>query len=252
MIIGTNPPRRRLARSLGGVAIAVWLAGGCFNDITTPGFDVFAEFQFAVLDPEWQAGFADVLVDQEDEVGFIGERRNLPGELGNPRPAMYLRGDNISDDLFMYWKRRLTGLTPSTTYDVTVGVEYASNFPQGCTVGNAVSVWIKAGLSEEEPQRILMPDGYYRMNIDKGEQSASGPTIINLGDIRNSQGGCDPNALYGINSRRSEIRHFRITSSPVGAVWVIMGTESGFEAPHDIYFMRLRYEFTEALPPTVP
>lgn len=247
MTSGTRSPRR-LAGTLGGLAVAVWLAGGCFSGISSPGYDLFVEFGFAVLDPEWQAGVADFPAEQEEEIGFIADRRDLPGELGVTTPGLYLRGFNLSDDLFMFWKRRLTGLEPSTTYRVTVGVEYASNIQQGCTVGNGPSVWIKAGLSDDEPQRILMPDGTYRMNVDKGEQSQSGPTILNLGDIRNGQAGCSESALYGINTRRSVVHAFTITSSPVGAVWVIMGTESGFEAAHDIYFMRLRYEFTAVTP----
>ncbi|MFN2324996.1 MAG: hypothetical protein ABR551_03840, partial [Gemmatimonadales bacterium] len=149
---------------------------------------------------------------------------------------------NISDDLFMYWTRPLTGLRPNQLYDVTVTVDFVSNYGQGCQVGNAASVWIKAGLVPEKPERVLDNDNWVRLNVDKGQQASGSANVLVLGDIRNGQAGCSGTAPFATNRHVSATRALRVRASEDGSFWVLLGTESGFEGAHEIFFTRLRFD----------
>ncbi len=78
---------------------------------------------------------------------MVADRRPLPAPL-QPSPALFLGGDNRSDDLFMFYKAHVGGLLPGASYFVRFEVEVATNVPMGCVgIGGAPgeSVWVKAG-----------------------------------------------------------------------------------------------------------
>jgi hypothetical protein len=60
---------------------------------------------------------------------------------------LFISGVNRSDDLFMYWKGQIVGLSPGTSYRASIEVEFATNVPSGCVgVGGSPgeSVWISS------------------------------------------------------------------------------------------------------------
>lgn len=233
-----------MARRLPLLAVAA-LAGGCLLDTGEPDNSFIADYQFA--NPQtvvgWSAAASDYPAAQEEAVGFVGDVRPRPEVTGSILPALYLRGDNISDDLFMYWYRKVTGFVPNAAYRLGFDVEYISNFSRDCSVGTGASTWIKAGASNIEPRPVLGNDQYYRMNIDKGEQSQSSSTVLNLGDIRNNRVGCGPQDLYGLWGRHSGEDAITVTANANGELWLLVGTESGFEGPHDLYITRFGVRF---------
>ena len=114
--------------------------------------------------------------------------RALPPPLES-RSGLFISGVNRSDDLFMFFRGPIAGLTPGATYAVEVSLEIATSTPSGCVgVGGAPgeSVWIKAGMTAEEPLAVL-DDSYLRMNIDIGNQSNSGAQAVVLGNVANSR-----------------------------------------------------------------
>ncbi len=233
-------PTRLLPATL---ALAALLAG-CL-DTGAPDNSFVADYQFGIPPtPEgWSASFADFPASQEGDVGFLAGVRSRPEEIGSSLQALYLRGDNISDDLFMYWFRRIDGFLPNAAYRIGFDVEYISNVSRDCDVGVGPSTWIKAGVVNVAPARVLDQDGWYRMNIDKGQQSQGGATVVNMGDIRNNRVGCVIGAPYGLWARHSGPNAITVTTDANGALWIILGTESGFEVVHDIYFTRLAVRF---------
>ena len=63
-------------------------------------------------------------------------------------------GNSHSDDLLMFVKRKLTGLTPNQTYQATFDIQIATNTADDCVgVGGSPgeNVYIKAGMTENEP-----------------------------------------------------------------------------------------------------
>lgn len=230
-----KPPRFRGLLRVSSIVLLPVIAAGC---LSTPPQENFFEVTVDLSgDPEgWTASFADVSVAQEADVGFVAEHRTLPPPLDGSRGALYLRGDNVSDDLFMFWKIFASGFPPGV-YTVSLEAEFASNIHAGCTVGNGVSVWIKAGLTTNEPLRIIEADTY-RMNIDKGEQ-ISGGQFVNLGDIRNTLTGCPPTGTFGLRTLPLTRQPTTLQIGLDGSFWLFIATESGFQGPHEIYITRI-------------
>jgi len=108
------------------------------------------------------------------------EIRSLPPELGINGTGFYIQGNNHSDDLFMFLKRRLSsadGVVVGVSYEITFKIVFASGAPTGCGgIGGAPgeSVYLKAGASPAEPLALLTPPptdprffSHLRMNVDK-------------------------------------------------------------------------------------
>ena len=83
---------------------------------------------------------------------------------------MYISGNNHSDDLFMYYKRRIGSLRPGGVYAITFDVEFASMYPDGSIgIGGspANSVFFKAGATNIRMMCIVAsPEGAQRMLDD--------------------------------------------------------------------------------------
>ena len=128
------------------------------------------------------AGFADYPPAHEEIYGLTSGHRALPAPLAS-QSGLFISGVNRSDYLFMFFKGSIDGLTLGASYGVEVSVEIATSTPADCIgVGGAPgeSVWIKAGVTAEEPVAV-MDDSYLRMNIDIGNQSNSGTQAVVLG-----------------------------------------------------------------------
>jgi len=216
------------------------LASGCLLDVDAPDFSILTDFQFATSGEAWESGVVDYPAADEAAVGFLGDRRPRPAESGSTDLALYLRGDNVSNDLFMYWSRRYAGLFPEQTYSVTIDLEYLSDASRDCTTGPGPVTWLKLGLAGVEPLRFLDQDNWYRLSLDKGQQGQGSATTVVLGDIRNNRAGCTAGAPYTAWARQTLPEALVVRASAEGTVWIIVGTESAFAGPHDIYLSRLR------------
>ena len=199
----------------------------------------------------WQSGFADYAPDTNinDVYELRSEIRPLPSEIGTGT-GFFLQGHNRSDDLFMFLKRRLTtadGVIPGQRYDVNYTIVFASNACTFCAgVGGhpGLSVYLKTGASPIEP----MPYGPgQRMNVDKGEQSQSGMAASVAGDIANGLS-YDPLRPY-VSLQRSHLHTRRITATSEGELWLLVGTDSGFEGLTQLFYQRIEVTLTPVGPP---
>ena len=184
------------------------------------------------------AGFADYLPAHEEIYELTAGHRALPPPLES-QSGLFISGVNRSDDLFMFFKGPIDGLTPGASYGVEVSVEIATSTPAGCFgVGGAPgeSVWIKAGVTAEEPVAV-MEDSYLRMNIDIGSQSSSGTQAVVLGNVANSRQ-CELAREWELKALESESTPAGITVADDGRVWLLMGADSGFESRTEVYFTR--------------
>ena len=195
-------------------------------------------FDFSQGNGGWLSGFADYQPNTAP-VDVIADIRTLPAGLAGS--AYYLAGTNRSDDLFIYVKTRLGSLVPGVTYRVRATVDVLTDVPAGCIgVGGAPgeSVWIVVAASAVEPQTIFTGTDY-RVNIDRGNQSQSGPAGLVLGNIANSVPSC--------GNRRWESKSLSIPASATltvraddkGGAWLLVGMDSGFESFSRIYLQRL-------------
>ena len=219
---------------------ALTLLAGCLSvspdaNSTTLDFDMGVAGQAA----DWEVGGADFPAGRAADVGLVGEVRTLPSPLPATQTALYQSGTNVSGDLFVFLKKRWTGLLPNTSYAIAIAVEYASNVQSGCTTGVGPSVWIKAGASDLEPEAVADAQGVYRMNIDKGVQSAAG-SFTQLGDIRNGLSGCPSPGTFALNTTGRQRQSLAINTDVDGAFWLFVGTQSTALARHEVYITHIR------------
>ncbi|NOS93859.1 MAG: hypothetical protein HOP30_18230 [Cyclobacteriaceae bacterium] len=198
---------------------------------------VLTKFNFSDNTEGWVNGFADYPNDPnvdtlyEFDFGYA----HLPTPLNTLDGALMLSGNNHSDDLFMFVTKKITGLAPNRDYEVQIEMEIATNAANSSIgVGGAPgeSVYIKAGAYASEPAKVLdNSDNHYRMNLDKGNQGQEGKDMKLIGNFAN---GTTKNEYILKTLRMSN--SLRVASNPNGELWVIVGTDSGFESTTTIYF----------------
>ena len=197
-------------------------------------------FDFAQGAEGWTGGFADYPVGEEAYYELVFEHDTLPELLDQNQFSLKLSGNNHSDDLFMYIKRKVSGLKPNTVYYINFTVEFATNVPDNMVgVGGSPgeSVYIKVGATTTEPKKEKDGDNYYRMTIDKSNQSQSGEDMVVIGDFSN-----DTNHEGYILKTVDNKSPFGAATDENGNLWLIIGTESGFEATTTIYYNSVKAE----------
>ena len=194
----------------------------------------------------WIGDFADYpLLADSNLYQLEYTRTTLPAPLNTSKYALKIAGTNRSDDLFMFIKRKITGLIPNTTYQLQVQVDFASNAPTNAVgVGGppGEAVYMKAGATITEPNKIIIGSDY-RMNIDKGNQSVPGVDMGRIGHI----GVSDTTTEFTLINRNNTANLFTITTDANGEVWVCIGTDSGFEGRTTLYYNQITLTFTNTL-----
>jgi uncharacterized protein (TIGR02145 family) len=204
-------------------------------------------YSFSTDQEGWTHGFSDYPIGEEDfyELDFYWSP--LPQPLNTDENSLYITGNNHSDDLFMFIKKQITGLSPNTTYQITIEVEFASIYmTNGMGVGGAPGegVTMKAGATLYEPDTIngfdyLGYDGWI-MNLDKCNQTCPGPDMDTIGHV----GVADTTTVYTLKTNNNISHPFTITTDDNGTVWIIIGTDSGFEATTSLYYNQINIVFT--------
>lgn len=198
---------------------------------------------------DWVAGFADLPADYEPDFFALDSGwGELPSGLaGN---AIYIRGNNHSDDLFMYFQKHITGLRPNTLYQVQFEIELASNTPAGLMgIGGSPgeSVYVKAGAVSHEPEIISDSIDWLRIDIDKGNQASEGEDMLNLGTLANPNIdlGTFTGEEYALMDLDNQDSPFGVTSDEDGSIWVMIGSDSGFEGPTTVFYHSIDITLTE-------
>jgi hypothetical protein len=226
------------------VAVVVVVGLIIYGVVTTVSSSFRLEFDFRDGAQGWEAGFAEYAPEMEDMM-LEAEIRSLPSELGINGTGYYVQGMNHSDDLFMFLKRRLgpdDGVVPGQAYRVMFTIVFASNAPSGGVgIGGSPgeSVYLKAGASPVEPEVYLdSATEYYLMNVDKGSgNSGNGTAASVIGDIANGLS-AEENPRY-ISLKRRHEHQWTVTASPDGELWLLVGTDSGFEGLTGIYYQSI-------------
>jgi len=199
----------------------------------------------------WTADFADYPPSTDPDgslYDLFAGLRFMPRKLTRlPKRGFYIQGHNRSDDLYMFLKRRLSagdGIVAGQTYRIEYVITLASNAPSGCGgIGGppGESVFLKAGASSIEPLAVLQSNGYLRMNVDKGNQSQGGTAASVAGNIANGVP-CEqalPYYPFAIIQRIHQ-HPTNVTANKGGELWLLVGTDSGFEGLTRLYYQSIR------------
>lgn len=142
--------------------------------------------------------------------------------------ALHLFGDNVSDDLFVYVTKELTGLLPNRAYSVNIEATLVSDTGN---VGGSLHI-IELGASTVEPSSIVVMENggpYYRMNVDIGKN-----TVIS-GDL---SGNGTPNPELELLTFKTP-RPVVVQSDANGKLWLLIGVDSAFEVLTEVYYTEI-------------
>ncbi|MFO7826777.1 MAG: hypothetical protein R6V72_22785 [Cyclobacterium sp.] len=237
-----------LLSRIGMILSSLLLVPGCVEDDSQPEGDIRVISDSFVSGMQgWAGGFADLPVDGLDSYELEVELDNLPEETGETGQAIRVQGHNRSDDLFMFLKKEISGLEPGASYQVVFKVKLASSYPENSVgIGGSPggSVYLKAGAVNFEPEPEPVEEAqttYHRMNIDKGNQSQDGSDMYGLGTI----GIAGDDFVYQIISRDNQDRPQQVTADEEGKLWLIVGTDSGFEGLTVLYYQEIEVTLTK-------
>jgi hypothetical protein len=209
----------------------------CDNDTKLNGvITVNSEFKSGT--DNWEGEFSDYSSETTDstlEMEF--SRARLPAPLDTNKYALRMQSQNRSDDMFMFLKKKVTGLEPDQAYRITFDVRLATQYPAnsvgaGGSPGN--STYLKAGGSGREPV-ITLKNNFYEVNIDKGNQSQSGTEMVVMGDVSNGAETFE----YKLVSRSNSDNPVIVRTNANGELWLCVGTDSGFEGLTIFYYDRI-------------
>lgn len=209
------------------VFVSLLLFAGSLAAVESP----LHEYDFTKGHQGWVADFADYPV---------GEEAFYELTWGWENQGLFLSGNNHSDDLFMFIKKKVENLTPNTEYWVTFDVIIETNIPAGMFgVGGSPgeSVIVKAGAASVEPEKVDT-GGYYRMNVDKGEQGEGGEHVVIIGDLANEAVDVD-NPQYSAKELDNLQQPLKAKTDAQGNLWLLFGTDSGFEATTKYYITKI-------------
>jgi hypothetical protein len=203
----------------------------CNSDEGKQGISIFSEtFDFDDGLYEFQAGFSDYPAGPDDSAYF--ELRYAYTEEPGGDKAIMLSGNNHSDDLFMFLKKKLSGLQPNTDYTITFDVEVSSNAYTPAGTADE-TVFLKVGATDIEPKSVI-DKGKFVMNIDKGNQAEDGIDMVTIGDVAVPS---NTGTYIKINRTNASTDHpLEVTSNNRGELWLIVGTDSGYQGITTLYY----------------
>jgi hypothetical protein len=189
----------------------------------------------------WTAGFADYdpsSIDLELASGIA----SLPAGAGTGK-AFFIQGHNRSDDLYMFFKRRLgtaDGIAAGQRYSVRSSVTFWSKAPSGGCPGAGGSpgnsVFVKAGASTAEPTIYVDDIDHYRVTLDKGGNSQGGSEAAVIGDVGN---GLECGTSTWVKLTRTSTTTLTVQADSGGNLWLNAGTDSGYEGITQLYYTNI-------------
>lgn len=224
-----------MLRLLFCVASILFLIVSCEKDRGyDPSTTIYSDFSQG--DDGWQAGFSEYNGDNVESYELEKGISPLPPPLDESKTAYRISGMNRSDDLFMYLTKRVQGLEPNVTYKGRFTLQIASDAKSGGVgAGGAPgeSVGLGVGLTVNQPASSPDENNFYRMNIDKIQQCCTdGGDMEVIGDVAN---GTDE-YVYTLIERTGE---FSATTDHQGVLWIIVGTDSGYEGKTTLYYSNI-------------
>ena len=205
-------------------------------------------FDFESYSEGWTVGFADLPVGHDQSI-FELDHGHRPLPDGLEGSGIYVQGHNRSDDLFMFLKRRVGGLRPNAAYAVSISLDLATNVPTtsfGIGGSPGESVFVKAGASTVEPVADEGRNRHLRMNIDKGNQANGGESMVVVGNVAHGE---VVNREYRLKTLDNMDLPLSVSTDGEGRVWLIVGTDSGFEGLSAFYYARISYTLSIVEPP---
>lgn len=182
---------------------------------------------------DWTGDVALFKNGQQDTIAFNIKQGKIPGSTDSTSRGLSVSGKNIGDNLFLFIKKKITGLDPALTYKVAYQINIGTSYPD--TVGSAGRlIFIKAGASPNEPVKELK-NNYYNVSIDLGSLSQSGAEMMYLGTAGN---GLDSVAYRSIVRTNANLA-VEVKPNAAGEIWLCVGAETSYKGLIQLYYDRI-------------
>ncbi|NBA86786.1 hypothetical protein GVN16_13510 [Emticicia sp. CRIBPO] len=224
-----------------GASLALVLGfTACNNDDDNLNADKSVEATFENDAEGWSGELADYSTSMDSTVTeFSFKREALPAPLDVKKKALRIQSHNRSDDMFMFLKKKVTGLDPNKTYNVTFEIDLGTQYPTNSVgIGGSpgTSVYLKAGASSKEPVKVAK-DGFYGFSLDKGNQATGGKDLILVGNVSN---GTADSVVHKLVKHTTATKPLAVKPNEKGELWLCVGTDSGFEGLTVLYYDRIK------------
>jgi hypothetical protein len=218
------------------VITAALVFGSCNSDpVLEP---VFKSYNFEDGQQGWKVDFADYPIGQEAKFALSYGIEGLPEAIPGSARGLRISGNNHSDDLFMFAYVEIEDLIPEQQYIISISLDIASDALQNAPgIGGSPggSVFLKVGTLANEPQVIIDDDQYYRTQFDTGSQSQDGEDMKVIGTI----GIPGDVSEYTLINRSTQKDLYGVPNSS-GSLYILVGTDSGFEGNTTIFYDAIR------------
>jgi hypothetical protein len=215
---------------------------GCEGKENKPDNPPLQIFEFSQNTQGWSSFFSDYPVGSEEFYELQFQHTNLPVPLNTNTFALKLSGNNHSDDLMSLIYRKFEGLQPNADYAVTFDVDIAS-IAQSNSVGAGGSpdLFLGAGGISQVPANSIDGLNIYRSNFEGFQDGKSNNVFKMLGRI----GVSDNTTEWTMINRNNIDAPIILKTNSNGELWLMMGTDSGFEATTTLYFTKITIRFTQ-------
>lgn len=223
-----------------GAAVALTLGVAACDNNENPDAVKSIESTFETGFDGWSGDLADYSVAMDTTITeFSVKLAALPAPLDTKKKAVRIQSHNRSDDMFMFLKKKVTGLDPARTYNVTFEIDLGTQYPTnsiGIGGSPGSSVYLKAGASPKEPVKVAK-DGFYEFNLDKSNQATGGKDLILVGTASN---GTADSVIHKIVKHTTVSKPLAVKPNDKGELWLCVGTDSGFEGLTVLYYDRIK------------
>lgn len=199
-------------------------------------------FPFISSDQGWSGGFANYPSVPVDSIGYHLHAAHDPLAYNintdSTRMSMYISGNSLNNQLFMFLKRKITGLKPSATYEVMFTVRLASNLPTKqpttpATLGELTHVRI--GAMPEEPV-LTAVDNVYRITLGEEILDTSGTQLLTIGSVAVTS---STKAYTMITRNNTSATAVRATTNEAGELWLVVGTQGTASGKVTLYYTQI-------------
>jgi hypothetical protein len=234
----TNACVMNLRRSL-FLFFFIGLFGGCASS-DDEGIQVFsATFRFSESQNAWSGAFADYKVSDSLASELYFGYENLPSNLATNQKSLMLSGKNVGENLKMFIKKKITGLSPNSEYTLVYDIIFASDAQVGVASGDSVQL-IAAAFTHEPIVKEV--DGYYRLTLANSGYNQN--DLLQIGTIGNtSSQGYD---FVTAGNTTSAYPYILGRTNSNGEIWLYVGTNSYYKDLTTIYFSYINVVFSRS------
>lgn len=222
------------------VALAMVFAWACDKSEVSNNVSVVSSFENGF--DGWSVDLAEYNTSMDSSmIEFKYAIEKMPSD--STKKALRVQSHNRSDDMFMYAKKKISGLDSKKKYEVFFDIELGTYFHANSVgIGGSPgsSVFVKAGASSKEPAKYLEGD-FYKFNLDKGNQLEGGKELVTIGDASN--GLSEPG--FKVVNRNNTSKLVTVKPNEKGEIWLCVGTDSGFEGLSVLFYDKISVSIRE-------